>query len=152
MFRYLRTLGCRHSLAEDITQEAFLRLHYALRDGLKVKHVRGWIFRVARNLAVDSQRDRQRHWQTHPQEEQLDEAHSDSAADPERQILARERMRLVNEEVRRLPALQRECVRLKAQGMRYHEIARQLDISPSAAVDCMRAAVKRLATRLRAKE
>ena len=152
VFRYLRTLGCRHSLAEDIAQEAFLRLHCALRDGLKVKHVRGWVFRVARNLAVDSQRDQQRHWQTHPQEEQLDEAHSDSAADPEQQILARERMRLVDEEVQRLPSLQRECVRLKVQGLRYHEIARELDISVSAAVDCMRTALKRLATRLRAKD
>jgi len=148
VFRYLRTMGCRSSLSEDITQEAFLRLHYALRDGLQVKHVRAWVFRVARNLAVDSQRDHQRHWQTHPKEEQLDAAHRDSAPNPEQQVLTRERMRLVEAEMRRLPALQRECMHLKAQGMRYHEIAGKLDISASAAVDCVRSAVKRLAARL----
>jgi len=148
VFRYLRTLGCRHSLAEEITQEAFLRLHRALRDGLRVNDVRAWVFRVARNLWIDSQREQQRYWTTGQEEsELLDLARSDSAPDPEQQVLQHEKIRLIEEEVRRLPQLQRECMHLKAQGLRYHEIAVALDISMTAAVDCVRRAVKRLGKR-----
>ena len=71
-------------------------------------------------------------------------AHSDSGPDPEQEMLRRERIRLIEEEVLRMPDLQRECMHLKAQGLRYHEIAEALDISMSAAVDYVRRAVKRL--------
>jgi RNA polymerase sigma-70 factor (ECF subfamily) len=151
MFRYLRAAGCRFSVAEEITQESFLRLHYALRAGLRVTHVRAWVFRVARNLAIDTQREQQKHWRTRQPEDLLDVTCSDSAPNPEQQVLARERMRLIESEVLRLPSLQRECVRLKAQGLRYQEIAEALDISSSAAVDSVRGAVRRLATRIRFK-
>ncbi|MBZ5619797.1 MAG: sigma-70 family RNA polymerase sigma factor [Acidobacteriia bacterium] len=148
MFRYLRTLGCRHWLAEEITQEAFLRLHRALRDGLLVNDVRAWVFRVARNLFIDSRREDQRYWATsHDERDRLDLARHASAPDPEQQVLQRERIRLIEEEVSRLPDLQRECMHLKAHGLRYHEIAVALDISMTAAVDCVRRAVKRLGKR-----
>ncbi|HEY2014746.1 MAG TPA: RNA polymerase sigma factor [Bryobacteraceae bacterium] len=142
IFRYLRALGCRHSLAEEITQETFLRLHRGLRDGLQVNDVRAWVFRVARNLWIDNQREYHRYWTTNPEQPGL--PHVDSAPDPEQQVLQRERLRLIAEEVSRLPELQRECMHLKAQGLRYHEIAVVLDISMTAAVDCVRRAVKRL--------
>ena len=64
VFRYLRSLGCRHSLAEEIAQETFLRLHRGLRDGLQVNDVRAWVFRVARNLWIDNRREHQRYWTT----------------------------------------------------------------------------------------
>ena len=149
MFRYLRTLGCRHSLAEDITQETFLRLHLGLRDGLHVSHVRGWVFRVARNLWIDSQRaGHHNRPRGHAETDDRSEAQRDSAPDPEQKVLQHERIRLIEQEVLRLPKLQRECMNLKAQGLRYHEIAVVLDISMTAAVDCVRRAVKRLGKRL----
>jgi RNA polymerase sigma-70 factor (ECF subfamily) len=145
VFRYLRSLGCPHSLAEEITQEAFLRLHRNLGDGLQVSDVRAWVFRVARNLWIDNRREQQRYWTTvQDKGDQSDGAPSDSAADPEQQVLQRERIRRIEEEILRLPELQRECMHLKAQGLRYHEIAVALDISMTAAVDCVRRAVKRL--------
>ena len=148
VFRYLRTLGCRHSLAEEITQEAFLRLHRALRDGMLVNDVRAWVFRVARNLCIDSRRENQHYWTADAEGgERMDLEHSDSSPDPEQQVLQRERIRLIERDVLRLPELQRECMHLKAQGLRYHEIAAALDISMTAAVDCVRQAVKRLARR-----
>jgi RNA polymerase sigma-70 factor (ECF subfamily) len=149
VFRYLRTMGCPHQLAEEIAQEAFLRLHRALRHGLEVKDVRAWVFRVARNLCIDSRREKQRHWTTNQDgSERPDPAEqSDSAPDPEQLVLRRERIRLIEEEVLRLPELQRECIYLKAQGLRYHEIAAALGIPMTAAVDCVRQAVKRLGQR-----
>lgn len=44
--------------AEDITAEAFLRLWQALRKGEEVRHVRGMLYRIARNLIIDAYRQR----------------------------------------------------------------------------------------------
>ena len=143
VFSYLRTLECPRQLAEEITQETFLRLHRALRDGLQLKDVRAWVYRVARNLCIDSRREKQRYWTTEPDDS------TDSTPDPEQRVLRRERIRLINEEVMRLPELQRECVHLRAQGLRYHEIAVALGIPMTAAVDCVRQAVKILGKRFR---
>jgi RNA polymerase sigma-70 factor (ECF subfamily) len=145
VFRYLRTMGCRHSVAEEITQEAFLRLHSALRFGLQVHEGRAWVFRVARNLWIDIRREQHRYWSTGRSDGDLLELlHVDSAPDPEQQALRRERTRLIQEELSRLPKLQRECMKLKAQGLLYREIAETLGISMTAAVDGVRRAVKRL--------
>ena len=119
-----------------------------MREGLKFNDVRAWVFRVARNLCIDSRRENQRYrepGQSEPDRVELEP--SDSAPDPEQQVLHRERIRLIEEDVLRLPELQRECMHLKAQGLRYHEIAVALDISMTAAVDCVRPAVKRLGRR-----
>lgn len=143
MFRYLRSLECDAALAEEITQETFLRLHRSLRDGLQVNEVGAWVFRVARNLWIDSRREQQRHW-TMPDASSRPGRESEPPPTPEDQLLQRERIRLIDEEIRRLPELERECVNLKLQGLRYHEIAIALDIPMSTAVDCVRRAVRKL--------
>jgi RNA polymerase sigma-70 factor, ECF subfamily len=149
VIQYLRRLGCQQSLAEDITHEAFLRLHHSLRIGLRVNDVRAWIFRVVRNLWIDSRREHQRFWTTsRDEEDRPDLAAVDSSPHPEQQALDRERSRLMKEEILRLPKLQRECLHLRSQGLRYHEIAAALEISTTAAVDAVRQAVKRLRSRL----
>jgi RNA polymerase sigma-70 factor (ECF subfamily) len=110
--------------------------------------VRAWVFRVARNLFIDSRREEHRYRATnHDDGNGPDLARKDSAPGPEQQLLQRERVRLIADSVARLPRLQRECVRLKVQGLRYHEIAAVLGIPMTAAVDCVRQAVKRLARR-----
>ncbi|MBZ5603956.1 MAG: RNA polymerase sigma factor [Acidobacteriia bacterium] len=145
VFRYLRALGCEHSTAEEMTQEAFLRLYRALQSGSRVNDRRAWVFRVARNLYIDQRRDHQRYLTACQEEPALrDRTPSDAAPDPEQQALRRERVRLIEEEVLRLPELQRECMHLRAQGLRYREIATALDITLSAAVECVRSAVKKL--------
>jgi RNA polymerase sigma-70 factor (ECF subfamily) len=124
LFRYLQTLGCRWSLAEEITQESFFRLHSAVKAGLRIKDTRAWVFRVARNLSIDHRRELRRYWiATREEEERLDQLPSDSAPDPEQQALERERIRLVEQQMLRLLILERECMRLKAEGLRYNEIS-----------------------------
>ena len=44
--------------AEDITAEVFLRLWQALQKGEEVRHVRGLLYRIARNLVIDAYRQR----------------------------------------------------------------------------------------------
>jgi RNA polymerase sigma-70 factor (ECF subfamily) len=144
VFRYLRALGCPHSQAEEIVQEAFLRLHRNLYEGLQVSDVRAWVYRVVRNLWIDTRRDHQRYWMPHVESERPALSYRDPAPDPEQQLLHLERIRLIGKVVSRLPKMERTCVRLKAKGLRYHEIAAVLGISMTAAVDSVRRAVRRL--------
>jgi DNA-directed RNA polymerase specialized sigma24 family protein len=54
LYRYLVSSGVEPAQAQDVTQEAFLRLYAALRDGASIHSLKGWVYRVAHNLAVDS--------------------------------------------------------------------------------------------------
>jgi RNA polymerase sigma-70 factor (ECF subfamily) len=57
---YLNSLTYDHALAEDLTQETFLKL--IRRPPLMLSHgsLKPWLFKVARNLAIDQLRCRQR--------------------------------------------------------------------------------------------
>ncbi len=48
----LKRLG-RHAIAEELAQEAMMRLWQAQHDGKEIKQPRSWLYRVAGNLAVD---------------------------------------------------------------------------------------------------
>jgi len=138
LYRYLRAAGCRHELAEEIVQEAFLRLHNAIENDIEILDTRAWLFRVARNLWIDSRRLDSR------LRELGDWDFPAPAHDPERQAIEGQQLRRINEEVSRLPELQRACVNLKARGLRYREIAAVLNISTTSAVDYVRRAVRKI--------
>jgi RNA polymerase sigma-70 factor (ECF subfamily) len=56
--RYLATILDDAALAHDLAQETFIRVHNSM-DGLRDAEARAsWIFRIARNLAIDHQRSR----------------------------------------------------------------------------------------------
>ncbi len=147
LYRYLRTLGSRHARAEEITQEAFLRLVVAQRDGAQIQDMRAWVFRVARNLCIDDSREDQRFWST-AGAPPLPFDHRGVGSDPEQQMLRREQMRMIVRDLPKLSEVQRECLRLRVRGLRYRQIAAALGISLTSAVDAVRQAVKRLRRRL----
>lgn len=138
LLRYLRTIGCEPSLVEEIAHETFFRLHRALHDDVQIQDARAWLFRVARNLWIDSRRDQQRFLAA----DRENHRHASPAADPEQQALYRERLRMVASRAAGLPRLDRECLLLRARGLRYREIASTLDIPLTAVVECVRRAVK----------
>jgi len=61
VWRFLRHLLNDAALAEDVTQETFLRLYQHLpRFGFRCKFST-WVLRVARNAGIDALRSRERH-------------------------------------------------------------------------------------------
>jgi RNA polymerase sigma-70 factor, ECF subfamily len=61
VWRFLRHLLDDAALAEDVTQETFLRLYqHLLGFGFRCKFST-WVFRVARNAGIDALRSRERH-------------------------------------------------------------------------------------------
>lgn len=60
LWRFLRGLVTDPQLAEDLAQETFLRVHRKLGTFAFRARFSSWLFQVARNLAVDALRARER--------------------------------------------------------------------------------------------
>jgi RNA polymerase sigma-70 factor (ECF subfamily) len=146
VFRYLLRKTRDSGRAEDITQETFLRLFRHLRENRLLDNPKAWIFTVAKNLAVDASRDEshikgldETTWIN------IEESRSGLQADPEKLMLQRERLDRLHIAVLNLTPLQRECLHLRAEGLRYREIAGLLELSPSTVMDAVRRATLKLA-------
>ncbi|MEQ8762457.1 MAG: RNA polymerase sigma factor [Planctomycetota bacterium] len=60
VWRYLRLLGCEATMADDLTQETFLRLLRQPIEGLTREHAEGYLRRVAKHVFIDECRRRRR--------------------------------------------------------------------------------------------
>jgi RNA polymerase sigma-70 factor (ECF subfamily) len=146
VFRYLLRKTLDPGKAEDITQETFLRLFRHLREDRLLNNPRAWLFTVANNLAVDAIRN-----DSHIKDLdettwiKIEESRSGLQADPEKLLLQRERLDRLHIAVLNLTPLQRECLHLRAEGLRYREIAGLMEISPSTVMDAVRRATLKLA-------
>jgi RNA polymerase sigma-70 factor (ECF subfamily) len=146
IFRYVMCKTRNSSMAEDITQESFLRLYRHLSDQRPVENPKAWLFAVAHNLAVDSMRGESQFkaldestW------EQMEDSGSRAQNDHEKTMLEQERRELLRKAVMELTPLQRECLHLRAEGLRLREIAELLRISISTVADAIRRATAKLA-------
>ena len=131
-------LGGGRAAAEDLAQESFMRLHHRGLDSLPEGEARFWLFRVARNLALNELsrgRTRRRLF------DRVAAAFGSRAADPEREYEAAEHRELVHGLLRLLPEQQRAALLLREQEeMSYREIAGVLGVSEAKVkVDIFRA-------------
>ncbi len=129
IFRYLMvTFGCRAE-AEDITQDAFIRLYQALNEGKQIENLKAWLYRVAHNSAINQIKHRQFiaplgeiEWT------EIVESLPDTEANPEEKFLKQERRARLHEAIKILTAQERQCLYLRAAGFRYREIAEIMNI------------------------
>ncbi len=124
LLRYLLTLGVTAGEGEEIVQEVFLSLFQHLRQGKSREHLRGWIFRVGHNLGLKARQRAARRPSL-----DLDEQHPCPEQNPEQQAEQGERQRRLLAMVAALPARDRQCLHLRAEGLRYREIAEVLNLS-----------------------
>ena len=130
LLRCLLALGLPAQDGEEVIQEAFLALYQHLQRGKSRQNLRGWIFRVAHNLGLKRRLARTRE-ATHvlASEEGLASAWPDPAENPEEQLLSGQRQRRLQAVLRALPEQDQWCLSLRAEGLRYRQIAEVLDIS-----------------------
>jgi RNA polymerase sigma-70 factor (ECF subfamily) len=146
LYRFLRSCGVSPSLAEDFTQESFLRLHRHLLDRRPTPNVRAWLCRVGYRLWVDHLRDGHREFPA-PSAGIWDSwtaALPDQSPSAEARILARERAVWLRGAVARLSQLERQCLHLRADGLQYKEIAGVLGVSYWSVVEAVRRALDTL--------
>ncbi len=60
LLRYFRRAAGEREVARDLTQEVFLRVSRAGIPAAPDSHVAGWLFRIARNVALDHHRRKRR--------------------------------------------------------------------------------------------
>jgi RNA polymerase sigma-70 factor, ECF subfamily len=124
LLRYLLALGLATEDGEEVIQEVFLGLFQHLQRGKPRTNLRGWLFRVAHNLGLKRRYSMRRDMQS----EVLD-LFADPAPNPEDRMANSQQHQRLLAVLRVLPEQDRRCLSLRAEGLRYREIARVLDIS-----------------------
>ena len=145
LVRYLTCLGVGADDGRDIAQEAFLRLcrDYDAIGGRG--RARAWLFRVAHNEARNRQKSGERRLT-----ESLQAAsgvHEEIASeddDPERALIRKQRTSRMQAAIEGLTALERDCLLLRSEGLRYREIAEALEIGVSTAAETIYRAIRKL--------
>jgi RNA polymerase sigma-70 factor (ECF subfamily) len=128
LLRYALSFGIPVHDAEEVTQEVFLCLFRHLQLRRSRKNLRGWIFRVAHNLALKQLYANQQSYKT-TSDRQIAEQHADPSPDPEEQLSSAQRRHRLLAVVKALPEADQGCLRLRAEGLRYREIGAVLGMS-----------------------
>lgn len=138
LFRYLLSFRVSVPDAEEIVQEVFLALFRHLNEGKPRANLQGWIFRVAHNLALKQRQKVQREAAT------TLEPTADRSPGPEAQAVEGQRLERLQAVFQALPEVDRCCLSLRAEGLRYREIAKVLGISLGSVANSMERALARL--------
>jgi RNA polymerase sigma-70 factor (ECF subfamily) len=145
VYRYLLCLSVSPAEADEIVQEAFLRLYRHVHGGGREDNLRGWVFRVAHNLSINEFKSRKRFVSSAPEDLAELNAVVDPRRGPEELLLRREKMARVHAGISALSEQQKQCLYLRAEGFRYREIAGILEVTISTVVESLRRAIKKLA-------
>ena len=116
VFRAAYALVRDAGLAEDVTQEVFLKLYQHIGSLQDEEHVRPWLLRVATNTALNTIRSRSRTGAREP---------VGIESDYERRTEIEEARRALGQ----IKEPMRSCLLLKQQGLSYREIAQALSIN-----------------------
>ena len=130
LVRYANGIVGDPAHAEDVVQEAWLRLHERAQ-GQPPEQPVAYLYRIVRNLAIDRYRRRQRE-QRHiePDGHALSLRVADDAGSPEAIATARDELRLLAEALAELPERTRIALEMRRfGGCSLQEIADHLDVS-----------------------
>ena len=130
-----RLVGSRGE-AEDLTQEAFLKLYrhaYAKRplgknpfNAGQEQNISAWLYRVATNLGYDALRGRRRRWQR----DRLLLPDPQGSPGAESEVERREEQAAVRAVLARLPQRQVQLLLLRQMDFSYAECAAVCDVAP----------------------
>ena len=147
LLRYATRVLNNEDAAQDVVQEAFIRLHGNL-DNIKTRgvQVKGWLFRTTHNAAVDYIRKESRRRSLHErQSKQADLFVTDTEAQQERA----DKKAMVMRHLNTLKPKEREVLVLRLQeGMSYKEIAAVLKRSEGYVGTLIHTATKKLSRSL----
>jgi RNA polymerase sigma-70 factor, ECF subfamily len=137
LLHYLLGFSLTVADSEDVIQETFLALFRHLQCRKSRHNLRGWLFRVAHNLALKQQRSRREF-------ENIYES-INPALNPEELFETSETQKRLVAVMLTLPEQSRCCLYLRAEGLRYREIAEVLDMSLGSVTNCLERSLARIA-------
>jgi RNA polymerase sigma-70 factor (ECF subfamily) len=148
---YLLRMCGDAALAEDLTQEAFLRIHLARGSFLRSSAALPWMFAIARNALLDHKRREDVRRSARKQASEGATGHASPETHGDEVLAARETLDVVRRTLGDLPLLQREAfVLLRFEGLSVREAAEVLGTTEAAvkvrafrAYEALRSALKR---------
>jgi RNA polymerase sigma-70 factor (ECF subfamily) len=131
------------ALAEDVAQDAFVRVWSRLSEFRPDGNFRAWLMRITTNMAIDAVRRRR------PQVDIEDLALEAPGQSPEGAAVSSERARMVQAALMRLPVQSRTILVLREyESLSYQEIADVLDVPLGTVKSRLSDARRRLKTAL----
>ncbi len=129
LLRYALSFGLSMHDGEEVIQDVFLALFRHLQMGKSRRNLRGWIFRVAHNLALKRWAVNKRLHEIIDPDETIVERQLAATPNPEEQMTSGQTLARLRATLRALPEQDRWCLSLRAEGLRYREIATVVGIS-----------------------
>jgi len=116
--------------AEDLALEAFYRLYNYRPAQYEALNIRGWLYKVATNLALQSIRSfkRREHYETHAGRDALVESLEDQ---PPKILAEKEDRHFVRMALGQMNSRQAELLIMRYSGMAYKDMAAALNLSPT---------------------
>jgi RNA polymerase sigma-70 factor (ECF subfamily) len=136
LYRYLHRLTGDADAAEDIAQEAFVRL---LRQKLPEAEVRPWLFTVAMNLVRDRARKQERRQRLLSSAPPL----IGTMGRPDDDLERSERVAGVRTALDRLSERDRQLLLMREEGFKYEEIANVVGVAPASVGTLIARALRR---------
>ena len=121
LLRYSRSLAPNEDGAKDAVQETFLRYFMERRYGRQIENPRAWLYMVLRNFLFERFRKEQQYERAVENLDHVPDYRENAEGRLYRAALAREMADALTER-------ERECVRLRMDGLGYSEIAEVLGI------------------------
>lgn len=151
VYRYLAGVYNRESDAEEVTQEAFLRLHLALVAREKIENPKAWVLTVARRLMLDRLKrgrcEAMRHCTVAPD---VAEAVCDTAPTPEEALAERRKRTALQHALRNLTSLEQQCLIARAEGLKLRQIGEVVGMDLRRVAEVVERAVRTLQRQMRA--
>jgi RNA polymerase sigma-70 factor (ECF subfamily) len=129
VFRVARGVVTDSALAEDVTQEVFLRLYKNLDAVPTDDLLKAWLIRVTINVARNALRGNLR--ATRREDTYFKESEETAVFEPELDYERKTQIEAVRCALEKVKEPLRSCLTLKQQGLSYKEIAGALDLNES---------------------
>lgn len=128
LFRLALRITMNRADAEDVVQETMIRVWNRRDEWEQIESMEAFCLTICRNLSLDKLRRMDNHAET------LSASHDPQdnsyGANPEEQIVQRDRVMMVKRLIEQLPEKQRSCVQLRdIEGKSYKDIATIMNIS-----------------------
>jgi len=145
LHRYVGSFGIGAPETEDVVQDVFLSLFRHLQQGKSRANLKGWLFTVAHNLALKHRARAKRRRDRVDGDAALAVESADPATNPEQALVRAQRQQRLLNVLRALPEQDRRCLFLRAEGLRYRQIASVLGISLGSVANSLTRSIARMA-------
>ncbi|MTI08721.1 RNA polymerase sigma factor [Curvivirga aplysinae] len=156
LIRYATSIVGERPLAEDVVQDAYIRLSKS-KEGWYLNRPTeepiGYIYKTIRNMSIDLYRKRSKE-DVGNAEEELQESQKpffqSGSITPESEVIARQDLRILQNALDELPERTRKAFELcRFNGMKLADIALELDVSVGTAHNLVKTALDHCTSRLK---